>query len=913
VTVTISTPGQVPSVSWTGSAGDRVFLNITNVSLSPSCCENVTIVKPDGTQLANQGSISNGGSAYIDTRTLPTSGTYTITVAASNNATGSTTLSFYSVPADATGTISEGGPPVTVATTAIGQNAALTFSGTAGDRVFLNITNVSLPACCENVTIVKPDGIQLANQGSINNGELAYIDTRTLPTTGTYQITVNPGGTIASSSTTLTLYSVPPDATGAISEGGPPVTIATGAIGQNAALTFSGTAGDRVFLNITNVTLPACCENVTIVKPDGNQLANQGSINNGESAYIDTKTLPTTGTYKITVDPGGTITSSSTTLTLYNVPADAAGSLALDGDAVLVTLAVPGQNGQLSFAGTAGQQVTLDRGGVTIPNSTVKILNPNGSVLWNSGLVGTGDATNSVQLGVSGTFTVAIDGWGTSIGDMTVSLSSEPTPTGGLEHDQSSEAGDDTPFSPATPQAMSPTGIAPGGSYSTDLWPGDATGTSDGLYVVSSTASGTTALSGVVRDDSTGSPVAGAAVTLTYQSCAPTCSGVPTTTTTDEQGSFAFVNMPATTDDLTVGSNGYGLYSVVNDPYAADTPYETTVSLTAASQTIDMAGGAGTIADNSNFDTSLPGTAYSQRRVPPSIRVELLNTYPRSAGQQFCQASGGPQNPPVVNYSFDFYILHVVEPEVGGLNYNQIGMKAFMAIAQNFAWFHKTKQGSYDVTNASNISQCFQPKEKVSVSQWNAWIQDVLDERIADSSDNLRETQYASGTAPGSCDDPADPAHNGTQASQYGIKAHSEPTEPAYPYASCQMSDWRDLAVYYYPTTWHVVSGLKPMLPKTSYSVSGGQITLNFNSQIYGANVAWRFYLQRLSGGSWRTFQTVKWSHASRSIPQSYTFTPSDSSCTRYRVKAWNPAGASQASVFTPLGIGLSQSGTCNL
>src|SRR5262245_53928271 len=78
-------------------------------------------------------SISNSG--YLDVRTLPSSGTYTLFVDPPDAQLGSLPLCLCDLPADATASISPGGPPVTVTTTVPGQNARLLFTGTAGQRV----------------------------------------------------------------------------------------------------------------------------------------------------------------------------------------------------------------------------------------------------------------------------------------------------------------------------------------------------------------------------------------------------------------------------------------------------------------------------------------------------------------------------------------------------------------------------------------------------------------------------------------------------------------------------------------------------------------------------------------------------------------------------------------------------------
>jgi hypothetical protein len=417
-------------------------------------------------------------------------------------------------------------------------------------------------------------------------------------------------------------------------------------------------------------------------------------------------------------------------------------------------------------------------------------------------------------------------------------------------------------------------------------------------------------VTGAVIDDSTGDPVSGASVTL---SCSAACSMSPVSTTTDSQGAFAFINIPATTLDLDVNASGYGTYSVINDPYTADTTSQITVFLRSGSQTIDMADRAGAT-EHTAATPRLPGTDYSSTRVPPSIRVRMNDTYGRSSPGNFCKPIGDPSSV-VRKWGFRFYLLHVVKPEVEGLNYNEKAMKAYMALAQNFAWVAKTLGGPADVDNSTN-TQCFRPKERITNKNWNTWLSDVLNERIIDDQNRLRETPYQRGSTD-LCTDPSFPAGGGT-ASQRGLKTHSSDAN------GCNVgtgSNWRPLALYYYASGWDVVPGSAPPLPDVSYSRSGSQITLHFLSAEYGQNVAWRYYLQQREKGTirWQTFAVKRWCNSCQTVPTSHTFTPSDpSKCMEYRVKAinrvnWSATGIAKAgaSRFTDSGVGLKPSGTC--
>ena len=91
--------------------------------------------------------------------------------------------------------------------------------------------------------------------------------------------------------------------------GGAPLTVTTTASGENATVTFAGTAGGRISLKMSSVTISQSY--VSIQKPDGTNLASNTLVTSTGS-FIDTKTLPVSGTYTILVDPLSTYTGSMT-------------------------------------------------------------------------------------------------------------------------------------------------------------------------------------------------------------------------------------------------------------------------------------------------------------------------------------------------------------------------------------------------------------------------------------------------------------------------------------------------------------------------------------------------------------------------------------------------------------------------
>ncbi|MBD9616069.1 beta strand repeat-containing protein [Pseudomonas sp. PDM07] len=435
-TVSITTGGKKALLLFDGTQNQRIYLNMAGGTFS--ACYALVFYNPNGSVLTNSTECSSTG--YVDPITLPTTGTYTILINPGSNATGNVTFTLYDVPPDPVGLISIDGPDARVATPSIGQNGSLTFSGTAGQRIYLSAPNSTFSQS-EWVYIYKPDanGNASTTSGNIYSNLWStgsYSDTLTLPTTGTYTIYLNPNRS-DTGSMTFHLISVPADVTGTISIDGADATLTTTAIGQNGSLTFSGTAGQRIYLSAPNSTYSRS-EMVYIYKPDANGNA---SISNGyiyinlwsTGSFTDTLPLPTTGTYTIYLNPSSADTGSMT-FHLISVPADVTGTISIDGaDATLTTTAI-GQNGSLTFSGTSGQRIYL-----SAPNSTyshselVYIYKPdaNGNASTSNGYIyfnswSTGSFTDTLTLPTTGTYTIYLNPGSADTGSMTFHLISVP-------------------------------------------------------------------------------------------------------------------------------------------------------------------------------------------------------------------------------------------------------------------------------------------------------------------------------------------------------------------------------------------------------------------------------------------------------------------------------------------------------
>jgi len=427
--VTITQANKVALILFDGVAGQRVSLGITGVTVgAPNCCDtlNITMYRPGGVLVPafGVGTAGNGTS----TQTLPVTGTYSILVDPFGTFTGSVTLSlFEEVPTP----ITINGPPVTL-NFASGQNGSLTFTGTAGQRVSVGLTGITISPgyCCDvgTVAFYRADGSALLSPMPFGNGG-AGTPSVVLPANGTYTIVIDPYQA-RTGAVTATLSA---DLTPAITVNGASVPLDLRA-GQNALLTFDGTAGQRISIGLSDITIGTgyCCDigTVTIYKPDGTVFQAPIAFSN-QGAGTPSVVLPASGTYSILIDPyigrSGAITAT--------VSADLSPPITINGGGVALDFR-PGQNAWLTFDGIAGQRVSIGLSGITIAPGyccdigSVSLYKPDGTVLQAPiGFSNQGAGTPSVVLPVSGTYSILIDPYIARTGSITATLSADLSPS----------------------------------------------------------------------------------------------------------------------------------------------------------------------------------------------------------------------------------------------------------------------------------------------------------------------------------------------------------------------------------------------------------------------------------------------------------------------------------------------------
>ena len=165
---------------------------------------------------------------------------------------------------------------------------------------------------------------------------------------------------------------------------------------------------------------------VYLVLPNGNNQASF-TINNspsGQTFFLDTQTLATTGTYQLWVQHSGTNIGSET-LRVASVPADVTGSITMGGAALPITT-VAGQNANITFTNSASQSVTVHWTSGTYSTSLGCYLRVTGPSPSNTqvGFAYCNAATGTASLGTvaAGTYNILVDPQAQNAGGLSLTV-----------------------------------------------------------------------------------------------------------------------------------------------------------------------------------------------------------------------------------------------------------------------------------------------------------------------------------------------------------------------------------------------------------------------------------------------------------------------------------------------------------
>ena len=299
----IKQPGDSATATFDAQAGQKVFVQIPQTTL-PSQCGTLRLLGPDQQEVAN-GCIINGQGS-IDGTVLPTTGTYTVSLTP-GGPTGTATVRLLRIT-DKQGTITPDGSPMTANIDQPGVVARYTFSGTAGQHAYVDVPSSTLDSQCGIILLEDAGGHVITNGCVINHA--GYIDTAVLPANGQYMIVVDPND--ATTGTAQLRLVLPTAETKPIVLDGSTVTVALKKPGSTATLTFNATAGQQVYVDLPSSELPSQCGLLVLHAPDGSALASGCVINHKGNLSDAAVTLPATGAYAITLDPGAADTGTTT-------------------------------------------------------------------------------------------------------------------------------------------------------------------------------------------------------------------------------------------------------------------------------------------------------------------------------------------------------------------------------------------------------------------------------------------------------------------------------------------------------------------------------------------------------------------------------------------------------------------------
>lgn len=309
--------------------------------------------------------------------------------------------------------------PISAAPVAAGTlkpGESLTFAGKAGQAVFVDAFAPSVRSDCSPYKIFDPAGKQI-NSGCNING-VGYIDRTELTADGQYKVVLDPAD-ITSGQASLRVYAAK-DVAAAIEPNGAGVFADLDRPGSLARYTFTGVAGQRVFVDVPDSTLEHQCSPLELRDPSG-KLIQSGCIINGYGD-IEGTVLTVSGTYTITFDPRDRAVGNLH-MRLY-AATDATSAISTNGQSVTATIKQPGFVSRHQFTGTLGMSLNIEATDSTLPDqcSPIKLFGPSGKQIDSGCVINGKGGIKGVELTEGGAYTLVVDPSGSATGVVTLTV-----------------------------------------------------------------------------------------------------------------------------------------------------------------------------------------------------------------------------------------------------------------------------------------------------------------------------------------------------------------------------------------------------------------------------------------------------------------------------------------------------------
>lgn len=185
-------------------------------------------------------------------------------------------------------------------------------------------------------------------------------------------------------------------------------------IAYNAVYTIAAPVNSRVSLAVSNGP-----PGTVYVRDADGRVVTSATIGPAPS-FIEPWTFADGQT--ITTAPAGA-ESGAVTVTMYDVPPDISGTVAIGGPAVAVTITQPGQNGVLTFDGAALQRVAVHVVGNRISGVTVRLLSADRATVLAASTSASGTfSLPAVTLPSAGSYAISVDPVGMAVGTLNVAV-----------------------------------------------------------------------------------------------------------------------------------------------------------------------------------------------------------------------------------------------------------------------------------------------------------------------------------------------------------------------------------------------------------------------------------------------------------------------------------------------------------
>lgn len=180
-----------------------------------------------------------------------------------------------------------------------GESAEFGFDAIKGEEYFVLISNSTLKYQCGGFGIKDPSG-NLRGSGCIVDGS-GHINTVPITETGKHTVFLDPAENETGTATVQIIKAQHFESN--IQVNGPAVTARMPVPGSHATLSFAGQAGQRVYIELSNATIPDQCGGFLLAGPNQQRLESACLSNHQGTFNENGVLLPEAGTYTIEIDP----------------------------------------------------------------------------------------------------------------------------------------------------------------------------------------------------------------------------------------------------------------------------------------------------------------------------------------------------------------------------------------------------------------------------------------------------------------------------------------------------------------------------------------------------------------------------------------------------------------------------------